>query len=440
MAKNFKLIGIFLILLLGISSCSDDQDQTLQANGGEVAVLSRWGGSGDDTVRSIIQTSDGGFAVAGFTNSPDGDIHDKATAVNDYWVLKFNRFGALQWSQTFGGSKDDRGQSIVQTTDGGFAVVGYAMSDDGDGSNNEGFHDNWIIRLDPAGNLLWEKSFGFAGHDHSYEVIQTSDGGLFFTGFLDVTSSGGAGNDGLFRHGVGEFWGTKLDAAGNLVWRRYFGGSNNDRAYSVTETSRGDLVMIGASESEDFDVSNPKGSYDVWAVKVSKDGDFIWEKSFGGSGIDHGYSVLDTPDEGVLIAGDTNSNDLDVSRNFGGTDAWLIKLNSSGEMEWEKTYGGSDFETLASIRSCQNGDLLLIGNTKSSEMDTAGENDLWLMRCSAEGDLLWQKTFGGLDIDLGFDAVELSDGRILWAGETRSLDLPDLQSKGGSDLLLIELH
>ena len=438
--KISKLFGIFCLSLFCVAACSNDQELGFFENQGEPILMSRWGGTGDDTARSIISTADGGYAVLGFTNSTDGDIQDKDISVNDYWILKFDRFSVLQWSKTIGGSKDDRGQDLVQTADGGYALVGYAMSDDGDGSNNEGFHDNWIVRLNPQGDIMWEKSFGFAGHDHSYEVIVTSDGGLFFSGFLDVTASGGAGNDGLFNHGVGEFWGTKIDANGELLWRRYFGGSSNDRSYSVTETNTGDLVLVGASESEDFDISNPKGSYDMWVVKVSASGDFIWEKSYGGSGIDHAYGVVSTSDGGVLIAGDTNSNDQDVSRSFGGTDAWLIKLDQDGELEWESTYGGSDFDTLASIRRCRNGDVLLIGNTKSPEAQTVGENDLWIMRCTSEGGIIWQRTYGGSAIDFGYDAAELADGRIIWAGETRSLDLADLPSKGGSDLLLIELH
>jgi len=445
MKKSNILISLkaVLVCIMLLSSCNPAIDDAPLLNQGELMLVQRIGGSGDDTPRSIIETQDGGYAILGFTNSTDGDIQDKDLAVNDYWILKYNRYGALQWNRTIGGSGDDRGQSLVQTSDGGYALVGYAMSSDGDGSRNEGFHDNWIVRLDSAGNILWEKSFGFAGHDHSYQVIETQDGGLFFAGFLDVTLSGGQGNDGLFRHGVGEFWGTKLDAAGNLVWRRYFGGTSNDRSYAVTETVDGNLVLVGASESDDFDISNPKGSYDVWAVKVGPTGDFVWEKSFGGSGIDHGYGVIAARDGGVYIAGDTNSDDQDIGRAIGVTDAWLLKLDADGNMEWEQTYGGSDFDSVLSIKSCQNGDLLLIGNTKSSDavgVNIAGENDLWLLRCNPSGQVIWQKNFGGADIDFGFDAVEMRDGRILWVGETRSNDLLDLPSKGGGDLLLLELH
>ena len=286
------MVRVFLaVILLTFWSCSDsdegiDETQPISFTG-ELEWVRSFGGSGEETAQSIIQTSDGGYAVLGYTNSTDGDLVEKVLNVNDYWLLKLDAEGNLQWDRTYGGSGDDRGQSVIQTNDGGYAIVGYAMSDDGDGSNNEGFHDNWILRLDASGNILWERSFGFSGHDHSYDVVQTSDGGFFFSGFLDVTSSGGQGNNGkspyLTRHGVGEFWGTRLDADGNLVWRRYFGGTNNDRSFGVVEANDGGLVMVGASESDDFDISNSKGSYDFWVVKVSAKGEMLWEKSFGGT-------------------------------------------------------------------------------------------------------------------------------------------------------------
>ncbi len=113
-----------------------------------------------------------------------GTLHPKTNNVNDYWLIKTDAEGMLLWSRTYGGSKDDRGQAVIQTSDGGYAITGYAMSDDGDGSNNEGFHDNWVLKLDSQGTIEWEQSFGFSGHDHSYDIVESEDGGLFFTGFL----------------------------------------------------------------------------------------------------------------------------------------------------------------------------------------------------------------------------------------------------------------
>ena len=195
--------------------------------------LQLFGGSQEDIAHAIIATQDGGFAVLGNTKSNDGDLEAKRTNVSDLLLIKFNAAANVEWYRTYGGSKDDRGHSLVQLADGGFAFLGYSMSQDGDASINQGQHDNWVIRVDAMGQIVWEKSFGFAGHDHAYNIITTSDGGLFFNGFLDVTASNGEGQDGKqysksSRHGVGEFWCHKLDINGNLQWRRYFGGTSND--------------------------------------------------------------------------------------------------------------------------------------------------------------------------------------------------------------------
>lgn len=288
--------AVFMVSMLLLTSCTKDFEvarlntETEVSFLGELEFIRTYGGSGEDTPQAIIGTSDGGFAVLGFSNSIDGDLEGKNLAVNDYWLLKLDGDGALQWSKTYGGSKDDRGQSLVQTQDGGFALTGYAMSDDGDGSVNNGFHDNWILKLDAQGTIEWEKSYGFSGHDHSYDILDSGDGGFFFTGFLDITSARADGNTeksgSLTRHGVGEFWGTKIDEKAKVEWRGYYGGTNNDRAHSVVRSDDGGYVMAGFTESDDFDINNSRGSYDFWAVKIDDDGDLVWQGSFGGTGIE----------------------------------------------------------------------------------------------------------------------------------------------------------
>lgn len=443
-----KILAVFVLVVFG--SCTSDDTQADPTDEvtflGEVDWIKNFGGAGEDTAQAIVQAQDGGFAVLGFSNSTDGDLAGKTTAVNDYWLLKLDAEGNLQWNKTYGGSKDDRGQSVVQTSDGGYAIVGYAMSDDGDGSNNEGFHDNWILRLDVNGNILWEKSFGFSGHDHSYDVTETSDGGLFFTGFLDVTSSGGEGNEGkgnyLTRHGVGEFWGTKLDIDGNLVWRRYFGGTNNDRSFGVLEANDGGILMAGASESNDFDVSNSKGSYDFWVVKVSSTGTLLWESSFGGTGIDKSYDIVKTNDNSYVITGNTFSTDGDISKNNGESDVWLIKIDDNGNLVWEKTFGGTGFDAARGLSLTSDGGFAIAGNSKSSDGDlneNNGENDLWLIKTDSNGNIVYQSTFGGPGLDYGFDTLETEDGSLILVGETASEDFPNLQLKGMTDLVVIKI-
>ena len=442
--------AVLCFLMIAIWSCSDDDGSPIMMDTdtflGEVEWIKTFGGSGEDTAQSIIQTSDGGYAILGHSNSVDGDLEGKALPVHDYWLLKLDAEGNLQWSKTYGGSKDDRGQSVIQTTDGGYALVGYAMSDDGDGSNNEGFHDNWIVRLDASGNILWEHSFGFSGHDHSYDVVQTKDGGFFFAGFLDVTQSNGEGNFGkgsyLTRHGVGEFWGTKLDADGNLEWRRYFGGTNNDRAHSVVQADDGGYVLAGFSESDDFDVSNTKGSYDFWVVKVDGKGTLLWEKSFGGTGIEISYGIVKTQDGGYAITGNTFSTDTDVSKNNGESDVWLIKIDDNGNLLWESTFGGTGFDAAHGLDVTSNGGFVIAGNSKSLDGDATanfGENDLWIIKADVNGNLVYQQSFGGSGLDFGFDVVSTDDGSLVLVGEMASDDFLDIDSKGMTDVVVIKM-
>ncbi len=136
-----------------------------------------FGGSEEDIAHDVIATQDGGFAVIGNTKSIDGDIQDKSVAISDMLLLKYSSNAQLQWAKTYGGSQDDRGHSLVQMPDGGFTLLGYSMSSDMDASNNEGQHDNWVVRVDAQGNLMWERSYGFLGHDHAYSILTTQDGG-----------------------------------------------------------------------------------------------------------------------------------------------------------------------------------------------------------------------------------------------------------------------
>ncbi len=445
--RIFLLLTVFLFIF---SCAKEDATIPFEASRsnfvGEVEWIKNFGGSGEDTGQAITRTSDGGFAILGFSNSLDGDIQDKDLAVNDYWLLKLDADGNLEWNKTYGGSKDDRGQSLVQTMDGGYALTGYAMSDDGDSSVNNGFHDNWIIKLNATGDIEWEKSYGFSGHDHSYDILQTADGGFFFTGFLDITSARADGNtekgNTLTSHGVGEFWGTKISELGDIQWRGYFGGTNNDRSHAAVQADDGSFVMAGFSESDDFDISNTQGSYDFWMVNVDDKGNLLWERSFGGSGIEISYDIAKTNDGGYVVAGNTFSDDGDITNPKGESDFWLIKVNNAGSLVWERTYGGTQFDAAQAVVASSDGGYFTVGNSKSSDIDAssnAGENDIWVIKTDANGNLVWQKSFGGTAIDFGFDLVENENGSILVIGETSSENFPSITSKGKSDLVVIKI-
>lgn len=441
------------IILFSLGACTADDEGVAPVPVlekvflGELEWTKNFGGSGEESAQAIIATTDGGYAILGFTNSTDGDLAGKTSPVNDYWLLKLDADGNLEWNKTYGGSKDDRGQSLVQTADGGYALTGYAMSSDGDGSVNNGFHDNWVIKLDAQGTLQWEKSFGFSGHDHSYDIIETQDGGLFFSGFLDITSAQAdgyteKGNGSITAHGVGEFWGTKLDAQGNMEWRKFFGGTNNDRSHAVVQSEDGGFVLSGFSESDDFDIKNSRGSYDYWVVKIDAEGELVWQNSYGGSGIEIAYDIAKTVDNGYVVVGHTFSDDKDVTENHGEADMWLIKIDDDGNLVWERNFGGVAFDAAQSVSLSADGGFIISGNSKSTTIDVsanAGENDMWLIKTDANGKMVWQKTFGGNGLDYGFDALETEEGGIILVGETSSDDFLELPNYGKTDVVVLHI-
>ena len=448
--KKIKIIALsFVVCLAACDSSSDDNDNDESVQFEGVIEWSKTiGGGNGDTAYSIVNTFDGNVAVLGFTSSTDGDINNKSLNVNDYWLMKIDPEGNLLWNKTYGGTDDDRGQKLVQTQDGGFAMAGFSKSSDGDASNNEGFHDNWLVKTDNSGNFIWEKSYGFAGNDHAYALVETQDNGFFMAGSLDAISSGGLGNTSkssnnskAVLHAGGEYWCHKLDAQGNVEWQRFFGGTSDDRAFGTIQANDGGYIVTGLSESNDLDITNNRGNYDYWVIKLNSTGDILWEKSFGGTGIDQSRSVVKTEDNGYIIAGNSFSEDIDVEGNYGSSDFWLVKIDDNGNTVWKKNYGGFDFDLATNIKKSRDG-YVVSGYSQSSNNDLKenyGDNDFWVIKINERGDLLWEKNFGGSALDLAYDVVESPAGDIYVVGETESTDFDILENKGGKDLLIVKI-
>lgn len=431
-----------MLVLCNCKSSDDDSNNTPQHTFlGEIDQINTIGGSKNDKAFAVAKTQDGGYVVLGYTQSIDGDIVDKPTTDFDYWVVKYDAENNLVWSRTFGGSLDDRGSDIIETTDGGFAIIGYSSSNDQDVSINNGLQDYWIAKLDANGILVWEKSFGYVGGDKGNTLIQTNDGGFLILGTLDVTASGGDGNT-KAKHAGGDYWAIKLDASGNKQWSKYYGGSNTETPYDVIETQDNHFVIIGSSDSEDVDITNSKGSYDFWVIKISSTGTLIWEKSFGGDEIDTGRGIVEANDGNYILVGDTRSIDQDVSQNSGAADLWFVKIAPSGEILNEKTFGGSSFDVARSINKTQDNGFIISGSSRSADGDLSsnqGQNDAWLLKLDANANITWQKTIGGLNLDYAYDAIELENKNIVAVGESESSNGDIPENKGFTDALVIKI-
>ena len=409
----------------------------------ELNYIKSFGGSNDDEANDIINTSDGGFMVIGSSTSSDGLIQNKMGLESDIILMKFDSDKSIEWVKNYGGSRDDRGQSVVEVSGIGYALLGYSMSNDGDASSNEGFHDNWVILIDSKGDIIWEKSYGFSGHDHAYNIIKTKDGNLFFNGFLDVTASRGLGSTKKvgksIKHGVGEFWCHKIDLGGNILWRKYFGGTNNDRSYDSVETSDGDFLIVGSSESNDIDISSPKGSYDIWVIKLSSNGDLLWERSYGGSKYETANSIIQSADKKIHILGSTLSNDKNISFQMGSSDFWLLTIDSDGNLLSEQTFGGSNFDKGKKIEIDSKDNLWLTGYSRSIDFDFSsnkGKNDAVLIQLSKNRILKEIFKIGAEGEDIANSLIHFNENEIIVAGYSDSKEDYFIENKGGKDIFL----
>ena len=426
-------------------SCSKKDDPLDSSDfSPETESITTLGGTKNESAKSVIKTQDGGYAIVGYTQSMDGDVEGKSNESFDYWFLKFNASKELEWQKTYGGSADDRANSVIQTNDGGYAVVGKSKSGDGDVLENAGYDDFWITKLDINGSVSWVQSFGYSGSDVPYSIIQTNDQGYLLSGVLDVSASNGQG-DRLTniqgRHAGGDYWIIKLSSSGVKEWSNYYGGTFTDTAYSAIQTNDNGYIIVGSSDSTDVNISNNKGNYDFWIIKISELGTLIWEKSFGGDQVDEARSISQMADGNYLVIGDTRSSNIDVSQNNGAADVWIIKISPEGSLIWEKTLGGSSFDVGRSISKTQDDGFLIAGNSRSSDgvLDiNNGQNDALVMKINNSGYLEWQKTIGGTEVDFFNGVEELIDGSIVAVGDSSSSNGDIIENKGFTDLLILK--
>ena len=446
---------VYFAVLFSILSCDKETDIDTNADfKAELDWSKTYGGSSEENTNSVVATPDGGMLILGHTNSYDGDIV-KSHDLVDILLTKLDADGNLMWTKTFGGSLNDYGISIIATSDGNYVLAGYSASSNGDVPGNVGMHDFYISKINGNGNIIWSKNYGFSSHDHAHKIIQTSDGGFFVTGFADysgIDESGGTGNNGeghqighkSVLHGVGEFLGIKLNSNGEFQWYRYFGGTQNDRVNDVVEANDGGIVMVGYSESNNFDVTDNKGSYDYWVVKIHHDGGLHWKKSYGGTGIDQAFGITKTGNNSYLIVGRSNSTDGDIKNSKGNFDGWVIHINDHGHLLWEKSFGGVDFDVATTIKKIANGNFVVAGNSRGTfdGNPNKGENDFWLFEIDnkANSNIYWQKTFGGSNIDIATDFYQTSKKELIVVGESQSSNQDVPENKGGNDLWVIKVR
>ena len=376
------------------------------------------GGTQYDRFYAIEQTDDGGYIMAGETTSADGDVSGGHGSW-DFWVVKIDAFGTLDWQRCLGGSNLETAGDILQTNDGGYVVLGAAMSNDGDVTGISGSTDLWMVKLNASGELQWQQCYGgAAGAERGWSVKQTpSDGGFIAAGY---SSSG----DVPGHIGYDDVWVLKIDASGNLQWQKCLGGSDADEARSIEPTADNGYILSGRTYSDDGDVVGYHSGWDFWVVKLNSSGMIQWQQCLGGSERDEGQDIQQTMDGGFIAVGTTSSNDMDVSGNHGGDgDVWVVKLSADGQLQWQKCLGGPSTDEGYAIHQASDGGYLVAGMAGSDGGDISGfhgYSDFWLLKLDTLGNVEWQKCLGGSYEEVAYAFMVTADGGNILTGITGS--------------------
>ncbi|MBI5360577.1 MAG: hypothetical protein HZA48_08355 [Planctomycetes bacterium] len=383
-------------------------------NGGTKTIIYNWiksyGGADNDSPASILQTSEGGYVVAGETFS-------FGAGNGDFWILKLDNDGSIVWEKTYGGAKYDSATSIQQTIDGGYIVAGETYS------FGEGLNDIWVLKLDGDGTIVWQKTYGRSGADNVFSSIQqTFDGGYIIAGYSVFTQISSSYPYQIISNDICII---KLDSEGAIVWQKVFDSSGLDYAGSIQQTTDGGYIVAGESMPYTTEINSIiTENIDIFVLKLKSDGSIDWQKTYPDAkavGDDYAYFVQQTIDGGYVVSGDTNSFGA------GGYDLLVLRLDAAGDIVWQKTYGGVEWEEYGLIRQTSDGEYVLSGIT-----DEFGGNML-VLKLNGNGEIDWQKTYGGSDAEDVQSIQQTSGGGFIIAGDTYSF------GAGWSDIWILKI-
>jgi hypothetical protein len=371
-----------------------------------------FGGDNEDNGVCIVRTADGGYITAGSTlSNSSGDV-GVGKGSYDIWVVKTDADGNKVWQKTYGGSSVEQPTAIINTGDGGVLITGYTNSiNSGDVGFNQGGDDAWVLKLDANGNLLWQKTYGTTSYDYAQGIISSGDGGYIVAGHTYIST-------------YSDVWIFKLDANGNLLWQKTFGGSSYDYVPAITSTDDGGFIVAANTLSSNTgNVGANNGGLDIWVVKFDANGNLLWQKTLGGSKDEWANHIVRSTDGGFVVMGYTeSSNTGDVGANHGKSDLWVVKLNATGTIVWQKTIGGAGSDAAIFGTASADGGFMLSGTTDSNNSGDVGANhglsDLWIVKVSANGTLAGQLLMGGNDHEFGNEIIPVPYGYVVTGGSS----------------------
>jgi hypothetical protein len=350
-----------------------------------------------NVLRSIVPTPDSGAILAGSSHSSEGPQ-------DGYWIVKISRTGSKQWDKLFGGNSSDFLSTIIPTSDGGYLLGGGSSSGiSGDKSEaSRGSSDFWIVKISSTGSKEWDKTFGGSSRDYLSSIVPTPDGGYLLGGDSYSGISGDKSEANRGDEYTNDYWVVKIDSTGNKQWDKTFGTSSSDYLESVIATADGGYLLGGYTggglEGDKSDSS--RGSVDFWIVKITSSGNKQWDKTYGGNSDDWHLTLLATRDGAYLLAGTSSSEisgDKESDRKGYGDDFWVVKINSNGSKQWDKTYGTKHFDALKTIIPTAEGGYLLAGYSNGWVEGDKSEDCLgdcsWILKINEQGIKQGDKSF-----------------------------------------------
>lgn len=412
------------------------------------------GGSGADELVDLIKTSDGGYLLVGYSDSDiSGDKTENRKGGADIWIVKTNSTGTVSWDKTLGGSGDDEPYSVIETQDGGYVIAGISDSNiSGDKTENSkgAYFDMWIVKLNSTGTKIWDKTIGGSADDYASSVKETSTGDLVIGGGSESNISGDKTEN---SRGGYDNWIVKLNNFGTKIWDKTFGGSEDEDFEFLNLTPDGGYILGAYSESltSGDKTQDLFGKKDNWIIKVSNTNTIDWQRDFGGSSNSYNEptDALLTSDGGYLIAGDSDSGigGNKTVGNKGSDDLWLIKLNNLGVVEWQKDIGGANDDEYPFLIEKPNGNFVISAVSKSDISGDKSENsygfngEIWLVEINSSSSILGDKTIGTTDTQYEGRIVLANDGNYVIASGVSSLSGDNTEAPVGSvDYWLFKLN
>ena len=375
---------------------ADDYWIVKMDNAGNIVWENTVGGGNYDKLYAVEETPDGGYIVGGQSLSGGGwgDKSESNKGGYDYWIVKLDEDGVVEWDRSYGGLGKDQLYNVQPTSDGGYIIAGTSDSGiSGDKTENRvGNSDYWVIKTDASGNIIWQNDIGGLMFDNVYSAYETADGGYILGG---TSTSGISGDKTAGNYGVVDYWIVKLNSAGTVVWDKTIGGTLNDYLYAVIPTADGGSIACGMSESglTGNKTDNTNGLYDYWVVKLDNSGNITWQNSIGGTGNDYAFvnAIDQTSDGGYAIAGYSQSliSGDKTEANTGSWDYWILKINSTGSILWQTVLGGVSGDYANAISATTDGGFIVGGFSYSSaggdkDENAIGDADFWIIRLAGD--------------------------------------------------------